>query len=146
MFDTVLSLRPYFHSLREIAKNVSLDIKIPATWTYDMLQKYSPSMEVKEQDRNDQFLLISLISLATKDGYNLVISSAKELIKSNMEEQEKLELFQKMVGQLQTIFKSETLDKIKELDFLPKNEPTDPTGIRMAGEAESEGPASDQPA
>lgn len=146
MFQTIVLLRPYFFSLREIGKNVSLDMKIPATWTYEFLLKESPSVEVKVQDSNAENTLISLISTANNNGYESVVASAKKLIKVNKEEQEKMELFQKMVNQLQTIFKSESLEKIKELNFLKENEQQHSEEPRMVGEGETEGPSGDSEA
>ncbi len=53
MFDNIKKIRPYFHSLREIQDNVSLDIKLPLTWKYeDVVKPYSSiAIKVQEADR-----------------------------------------------------------------------------------------------
>ena len=64
MYELISNLRPYFFSLREIDKNVSLDIKIPSTWRLEHVQQVLnqyKSMTYKVQDKNDKFQLLSLI-------------------------------------------------------------------------------------
>ena len=70
MFESIKSLRPYFHSLREVSNNVSLDVKLPLTWRYEDVAKPYRSVQLKTQDKNDKFNLISLVSQATKEGYD----------------------------------------------------------------------------
>ena len=53
MFESIKSLRPYFHSLREIENNVSLDIKLPLTWKYEEIAKPYRSLKMKIQDKNE---------------------------------------------------------------------------------------------
>ena len=69
VFESIKSLRPYFHSLREIQNNVSLDIKLPLTWTYENIIKPYSTITIKVQDKNDKFNLVSLVSQATQEGY-----------------------------------------------------------------------------
>lgn len=114
VYDTISSLRPYFFSIREIKENVSLDIKIPSQWK---LGEYDTE-KIKIQDRNDKNQLISIIGEATKDGYNEVITVAKKIIKNNLEEEEKIKLFNATVDGLKDLFVNSSLDKLKELSFI----------------------------
>ena len=59
VFENIKSLRPYFHSLREIQDNVSLDIKLPLSWKYE-----DTSMEIN-LSKEDFDKLNSLEELAT---------------------------------------------------------------------------------
>jgi len=113
VFDTISSLRPYFFSLREIKGNVSLDIRIPLKWRYDGYRED----QIRLQDQNNQNQLLSIISTATKDGYNEVFTLAKGIIKTNMEEEEKLKLFNQKVEELKTVFLNSSLDKLKDISF-----------------------------
>jgi hypothetical protein len=117
VFESIKSIRPYFHSLREIENNVSLDIKLPLSWKYEEIIKPYRSVVVKIQDKNEKFTLMSLISTATQDGYDVVFACALEIFKINKDEEEKQKLFQSKVKELQELFKNESLDKLKGLIY-----------------------------
>lgn len=118
MFESIKSLRPHFHSLREIEGNVSLDIKLPLNWRYDDIAKPYRSVKVKVQDKNEKFTLVSLISNGTQDGYDVVFACALEILQINKDEEEKQKLFQQKVKELQELFKKESLDKLKDINLL----------------------------
>ena len=139
MFESIKLLRPYFHSLREVKENVSLDIKLPLNWIYiDIIKPYS-TINAKVQDKNDSFNLISLVSTATLEGYNVVFACANEILKINKEEEEKQRLFQEKVKELQALFKTESLDKLKDITLLKTNGQEDTTSTTMVGESNAEG-------
>lgn len=117
MFNNIKSLRPYFFSLREIESNVSLDIKIPLLWKYEEITKPYRSVNIKVQDKSEKVTLISIISNATQDGYDVAFACALEIIKQNKEDEEKRVLFQKKIKELEKLFQNETLEKLKDLTF-----------------------------
>jgi hypothetical protein len=118
VFESIKSLRPHFHSLREIEGNVSLDIKLPLNWRYDDIAKPYRSVKIKVQDKNEKFTLVSLISNGTQDGYDVVFACALEILQVNKDEEEKQKLFQQKVKELQELFKKESLDKLKDINLL----------------------------
>jgi hypothetical protein len=118
VFESIKSLRPYFHSLREIENNVSLDIKLPLNWKYDEIAKPYRTIKVKIQDKSDKFTLVSLISYATQDGYDVAFACANEIISVNKEEEEKKKLFHAKVKELESLFLKESLDKLKEINLI----------------------------
>ncbi len=118
MFENIKSLRPHFHSLREIENNVSLDIKLPLTWRYEDIVKPYRSIKIKVQDKNEKFTLLSLISSATQDGYDVVFACSLEILQINKDEEEKQKLFHQKVKELQELFKKESLDKLKDINLL----------------------------
>ena len=118
MFEIIKSLKPYFFSLREIDNNVSLDIKLPTNWKYDGIVAPYRSIKTKVQDKNDKFNLLSLISNATQEGYDVVVSCANEIITLNKDEEEKQKLFQLKVRELQELFQKESLSKLKDINLL----------------------------
>ena len=65
-------------------------------------------------DKNDKFNLVSLITNATQEGYDVVFACAGEIFKYNIEEEAKHKLFQEKVRELENLFKKETLDFFKE--------------------------------
>ncbi len=118
MFESIKTLRPHFHSLREIEGNVSLDIRLPLSWRYEDIVKPYRSIKVKVQDKNEKFNLVSLISAGTQDGYDVVFACALEILQINKDEEEKQRLFQQKVKELQELFKKESLEKLKDINLL----------------------------
>jgi hypothetical protein len=155
IFNEIIELRPYFFSLREINNNVSLDVKLPVTWKYDSIITKYKGIKMKVQDNGETTTLISLISNATMDGYEMVFSCVKEIIQTNVEMEEKNRLFQikvkeleisfkSQVKELETLFLNEPLDKIKELTIIDdgKQETTveSPEGTGLAEQGNGKGP------
>lgn len=136
MFESIKTLRPYFHSLREVQDNVSLDIKLPLNWKLDEIVKPYSSIAVKVQDKNDKFNLISLISVATQNGYDTVFACANEIVKFNKEEEEKQRLFQQKVKELEELFKKQSLESLKEINLLSLDGQKDTTGVGLVEEGD----------
>ena len=120
MYNIISSIKPYFFSLREIKENVSLDIKIPSSWKYDLLEKFNEEnlkVALKVQDENEKNRLVSFISLANKDGYDSVFIAAKKIIKYNQEIEEKSRLFNEKMDELKKIFLETPIDELKTISF-----------------------------
>jgi hypothetical protein len=139
VFESIKSLRPHFHSLREVQNNVSLDIKIPLNWKYEDIAKPYRTITVKVQDKNDKFNLVSFISQATQEGYDVVFACSDEIFKYNKEEEEKQKLFHQKVKELQELFKTESLDKLKEINLTDNYGQEITTGIELVGQGDEEG-------
>ncbi len=140
VFDTISSLRPYFFSLRELGQNVSLDIKLPASWKYEELVK--SDIAIKIQDENEKNRLISIIAPVTKEGYDLVFTTAKKIIKMNQEEEEKIKLFNATVDGLKNLFLNSSLDKLREISFI-KDGISNKESARETGSGNKERPGTD---
>lgn len=138
MFEYIKQLKPYFFSLREVENNAVLDIKLPITWKYEEILLPYKSLKYKVQDKNDKFTLISIISVSTLDGYNLLHTCAKEVIKINKEEEEKRKLFEQKVTELRLLFQKESLDKLKDITFIETYGYQDQTSEGMVGEGNEE--------
>jgi hypothetical protein len=139
VFENIKSLRPYFHSLREIENNVSLDIKLPLNWKYDEISKPYRTIKLKIQDKSDKFTLVSLISYATQDGYDVVFACANEIINVNKEEEEKKTLFHAKVKELESLFLKESLDKLKEINLIQDYGQEVTTGDGLVEEGDEQG-------
>jgi hypothetical protein len=139
VFESIKSLRPHFHSLREIESNVSLDIKLPLTWKYEEIVKPYRSLKVKIQDKNEKFTLLSLISSSTQEGYEVAFACALEIITINKEDEAKQKLFQQKVMELQELFKKESLDKLKDINLLTDYGQEITTGYGVVDEGDEEG-------
>lgn len=143
IYENIILLRPYFLSLREIGSNVSLDIKVPLTWKYENITKLYSALDIKIQDKNDKFTLLSLITESTIGGYELVFTCANEIITVNKEEEEKQKLFKEKVKELELLFKKQSLNKLKEINFIENYGQEDTTGIRMVEQGDEEGRGGD---
>ena len=139
MFENIKSLRPHFHSLREIEGNVSLDIKLPLTWRYEEIIKPYRSLKMKVQDKNEKFTLLSLIANGTQEGYDVVFACALEILTFNKEEEEKQNLFQQKVRELQELFKKESLDTLKDINLLSNYGQEVTTGDGVVEQGDGEG-------
>ena len=139
MYENIKSLRPHFFSLREIENNVSLDIKIPLTWNYENIIKPYSTIKIKVQDKNDMFTLVSLISNATQNGYDVLFACANDILKINKEEEEKQRLFHQKVKELEELFKNQSLDKLKDINLIKKDGQENTTGIRLVESGDGEG-------
>lgn len=147
MYELISNLKPYFFSLREVGENVSLDIRIPTTWKLEHVQevvKQYKSMNFKVQDKNDKFQLVSLISVANEEGYETARLCAVEIIGHNLEMEQKDRLFKQKVDELKALFKNQSLDKLKELNFLEEDEQRDTKENNLVAEGNGEGPESDR--
>jgi len=139
VFESIKSIRPHFHSLREIEGNVSLDIKLPLTWRYvDIIKPYR-SLKMKVQDKNEKFTLLSLIANGTQEGYDVVFACALEILTFNKEEEEKQNLFQQKVRELQELFKKESLDTLKDINLLSNYGQEVTTGDGVVEQGDGEG-------
>ena len=139
MFESIKSIRPHFHSLREIEGNVSLDIKLPLTWRYEDIVKPYRSLKMKVQDKNEKFTLLSLIANGTQEGYDVVFACALEILTFNKEEEEKQNLFQQKVRELQELFKKESLDTLKDINLLSNYGQEITTGNGVVEQGDGEG-------
>jgi hypothetical protein len=142
VFENIKLLRPYFHSLREWKDNVSLDVKLPLNWIIDDILKSYSSVQTKIQDKNDTFSLLSIISNSNKEGYDIVFDVACNIIKKNIELEEKEKLFQQKIKELEVLFRRESLDKLKELTII-NNEQENTTSEGVVGEGDREGQNND---
>lgn len=140
VFEYISSLRPYFHSLREIDTNVSLDIKLPLNWKCEDIVKLYRTIKPITQDKNDRFTLLSLVSPANKEGYDVIYMCAMEIIKFNKEEEERQVLFQTKLKELEVLFKSESIDRLRDINLINLvNGQETTTGVGMAEERSNKG-------
>lgn len=150
MFESIKSIKPYFHSLREIENTISLDIKMPLTWKFEEITKQYQTVGVKLQDKNNNHTLISIVSKSDQEGYDIVFTCALDIINVNKEEEEKRELFQRKqkklqeeyqlkIKELEERFKNEPLDKLKDLNLLEIDGQEITSSIGVVGETNGEG-------
>lgn len=139
MYKHIQTLRPYFYSLREIDTNLVLDVKIPLNWIFEEIVNQYKAIKLIVQDKNDKFILLSLITFSSQEGYDTLFACTNEVIKLNKEEEEKKKLFQQKVKELEMLFQNESLDVLKEINLTTKNGQEDSTGFRVVEEGNGQG-------
>ena len=102
-------------SLREIDDNVSLDMKFPLKWKYDYQNE---SIKIMVQDKNEKINLVSFVTPATPEGYELVFAAVEKIIQFNLELEEKEKLFQEKISELKGLFASESLKTLQDIKFI----------------------------
>jgi hypothetical protein len=106
----------YLHSFRVIKDHVSLDLKLPSSWT---LQKsHLLNIEVLQSDsqiKDGGFKIYSLVCKNEKEDINNLEKAFDNIVKYNLERQEKEKLFKVKIQELKHIFENEQLDNLKNL-------------------------------
>lgn len=104
------------YSVRVIKDHISLDLKLPSTWT--VLKNHIIGIEVlpsETQLKDTNFKIYSLVCKNTKDELDNLEKSYDNIIKYNLEKQEKEKLFKLKIQELKSIFEKEQLDNLKNL-------------------------------
>jgi len=141
-FEILKNLQPYFFSLREIDNNICLDIKLPVSWNFnEIIIKYNETSPLycKIQDKNENFVLITLITEFNFNDYERLFECAKEIIRVNKEIEEKENLLQLKIKELKQLFQNESLDKLKDITFSENERQEDRTIIKMVGKGNKKG-------
>jgi hypothetical protein len=110
------TLFPYLQSVRKLKNYLSFDLSIPTTWK--LPKKYVDEEKIMEQDSKvEGHRLISFVTEISEDAVEKNTDNIQNIIKYNLEREEKDRLFQTKVTELKTIFEKQSLVKLKNLSF-----------------------------
>lgn len=116
LYQEMSVLFPYLQSVRKIQTYISFDISFPNTWKIP--KKYVEENKIMEQDtQNKNERLFSYVSEIKEDDIRKVHTNLKNIIKYNLELEEKEKLFDAKVEELRKIFEKQNLEKLKGLQF-----------------------------
>jgi hypothetical protein len=116
LFSEFSTLFPYLQSVRKLKNYLSFDVHFPTNWKIP--KKFVNEEKVVEQDSKlDGFRLISFISEISEQSVFDTTSDIQNIIKYNLDREEKDRLFQNKVTELKTIFEKQSLTKLKNLIF-----------------------------
>ena len=133
LYKEFSTLFPYLQSVRKLKNYLSFDLSIPNTWK--LPKKYVDEEKIMEQDSKiEGHRLISFVTEISEDAVEKNTDNIQNIIKYNLEREEKDRLFQTKVSELKSIFEKQTLSKLKNLSFELKNEK-----IELEDEEESVG-------
>jgi len=135
-------LFPYLQSVRKIKTYLTFDVCFPNTWK--LPKKFVNEEKVMEQTTtipNER--LFSFVSEITEEDVEKVSGNIQNIIKYNLEREEKEKLFDSKVNELKMIFEKQNLSNLKSLHFdikqnkielVDNEEELDTTGVVGKGE------------
>ena len=109
-------LFPYLQSVRKIKTYLTFDVSFPNTWK--LPKKFVNEEKVMEQTTtipNER--LFSFVSEITEEDVEKFSGNIKNIIKYNLEREEKEKLFDSKVNELKMIFEKQNLSNLKSLQF-----------------------------
>jgi hypothetical protein len=120
LYKEFSTLLPYIQSVRKLKNYLSFDVSFPKTWK--LPKKYIEEDKILEQEStiiDNRFF--SFISEITEEGVENTSKNIQNIIKYNLEREEKEKLFQNKVDELKHIFEKQNLKNLKSLQFEIKN-------------------------
>ena len=120
LYKEFSTLLPYIQSVRKLKNYLSFDISFPKTWK--LPKKFVEEDKILEQESSiidNRFF--SFVSEITEEGVENTSKNIQNIIKYNLEREEKEKLFQNKVDELKHIFEKQNLKNLKSLQFEIKN-------------------------
>jgi len=116
LFKEFSSLFPYLQSIRRLEDYLSFDVSFPKTWK--LPKKFVPEDSVLEQESKiPNNRLFSFVSNIDEASIETTSNNITNIIKYNLEREEKEKLFQIKVEELKTLFEKNSLKNLKSLTF-----------------------------
>ena len=133
LYQEFSALLPYLQSVRKLKNYLSFDVSFPNTWKIP--KKYVEEDKLIEQTSNTpNDRLFSYVTEITEDNVQKTQLNIINIIKYNLEREEKERLFESKVEELKKIFEKQNLEKLKSLNF----DITEPTSKKVELEDDEE--------
>jgi hypothetical protein len=116
LYQEFSALLPYLQSVRKLKNYLSFDVSFPTTWK--LPKKFVEEDKIMEQQSpiaNER--LFSYVTEIDEESVQKVHMNIKNIIKYNLEREEKDRLFETKVEELKKLFEKQNLDKLKGLYF-----------------------------
>ena len=122
LYKEFSELLPYIQSVRKIEKYLSFDISFPTSWK--LPKKYVQEDKVMEQENKIAgSRTFSFVAEINESDIEQVTENLQNIIKYNLEREEKDRLFQNKVDELKNIFEKQNLESLQNLKFDLKSKP-----------------------
>ena len=116
LYKEFSELLPYIQSVRKIEKYLSFDISFPTSWK--LPKKYVQEDKVMEQEnKTPGNRTFSFVAEINENDVEQVTENLQNIIKYNLEREEKDRLFQNKVDELKSIFEKQNLESLQGLKF-----------------------------
>ena len=143
LFDNISKFGPYFNSIRMHEGLILIDMKLPKVWKdKEILGSRGNKIQIKYGKSNDTQKLVSFFSTFDDAGVILLEDEVKVVIKWNMDQEEKNNLLNQKMIELQKMFTENDVDALRKLEFEFKQEKLsfDEEGVtELASEGDPEG-------
>ena len=113
-YEFINKTNKYLRSVRILKNYVSFDMLFPESWI--MLKKNPENIEVLVNETNDG-VITSFVCEMKKEVIEVLENTLDQIVKTNIEREEKERLFKTKVNELKNIFEKEKLDSLKSLKF-----------------------------
>jgi len=116
LFSEFSALLPYLQSVRKLKNYMCFDVSIPKTWKIP--KKYVEEDKILEQESQEPSdRLISFVSEINETEIEKLSNNIQNIIKYNLEREEKEKLFESKVEELKNLFDKTPLTNLKTLKF-----------------------------
>ena len=144
LFDNISQLGSYFTSIRMHEGLILVDLKLPKIWKdKEILGSRGNKIQLKLGKSNDTHKLVSFFSTFDDEGVTLLVDEVRAVIKWNMDQEEKNNLLNQKMIELQKMFTENNVDALRKLEFEFKEEKLTFNGEEdvdgLASEGDSEG-------
>jgi hypothetical protein len=120
LYQEISEILPYFQSIRKLKNYLSIDVQIPNTWK--LPKKYVEEDKVVEQENGtSNFRLISFVCEINEESVEKNKNNLLNIIKYNLEREEKEKLFEEKVNELKMVFEKQPLESLQNLKFQVKS-------------------------
>jgi predicted nuclease of predicted toxin-antitoxin system len=114
-YNFIKDTKEYLKSVRVIKDYISFDMIFPNTWS--ILKNHTKDIEVIKNDSDENKVVISFVTPFEEKSIHNIEDSIKNIVKYNIEREEKERLFKNKVQELKSIFENQKLDSLKSLKF-----------------------------
>jgi hypothetical protein len=115
-YTEFLPLFPYLQSIRKLKDYLSFDVRFPTTWKIP--KKYVDEDKVLEQQNTDSsHRIFSFVGEINEQSLEIISNNIINIVKYNLEREEKEKLFQAKVEELKSVFDKQNLKSLHNLKF-----------------------------
>jgi len=107
-----MSLETYFRSVRRIKDYISFDLYFPDSWVIENRE----NIEVVKTD-SDSGKVTSLVIEYNNENLNIIEKYIENIIKTNLELEEKKKLFNDKVHELRGLFENSNIENLRSMKF-----------------------------
>lgn len=116
LYKEFSNLLPYLQSVRKLKEYFSFDVMFPLTWK--LPKKFVDEKRLLEQESTvSTHRFFSFVSEINEEDVERITSNIKNIVRYNLDREEKEKLFEDKVTELKTIFEKQTLKSLKNLKF-----------------------------
>tara|TARA_R110001592_G_scaffold61361_4_gene187025 strand:- start:2614 stop:3030 length:417 start_codon:yes stop_codon:yes gene_type:complete len=108
----------YFHSIRLHDSIMLLDLKLPAQWEIKkILSSLGSTTQIKVNDKTETHALVSFYCPFTEEECATLILDIDKIIKWNKDREEKNNLLNIKILELQKVFETNNIESLRSINF-----------------------------